>query len=519
MNTRNAYALRARTATGTRPAAAVAAVASVASPARPLPAVGPGAAALVGVSSALGSHALTDRDANARLAYCEESVKGRFDAIIPALQAIAGLPRDADFPERAQALAQARLGYALPGSVLASAWIAGPDLRTLFAHCTFGALRAAIAQFTQDLLAQRETARDASNFFLDCGFHAVDISPCADGRLKGLLRYILRLPLSSFTWHKAYAGALFDIETDVRHWMAAELRRYREGVPSTADANTRYLKVAVYHISTSAPGQEGCAAHGSNEHRAIDAALERLNQFRQAIENSFCCGAGTDLLLIGVDTDTDAIRIHTPDAQGALNAYRYVDNAQVFRDTQGLSADQARLAVHEAIRAAAATTGWGAGTGEPHEGMRRLIANLLINNLSQIDYVQALYDGCYPDVGHAERYISVGDGFEEVQLRNISYYSHLHTVEEGAAHLDVGIKIFKGLNLKRGLPIPVAVHYRYDSQVPGARERTIEKVRRVAAAIGARYPDLSGQGLLICQLSVQDRPAGSPLELVDGGTQ
>mgnify|MGYP001810276503 CR=1 FL=1 len=191
------------------------------------------------VAQVLGSHALTDRAANARLSFCEESVKARFDAIVPALQVIAGLPRGADFPSRAQALAKERLGYGLPALVLESAWIAGPDFKALFAQCTFAALRASIAQFTRDLLAQREQARDASNFFLDCGFHAVDISPCADGRLKGLLRYILRLPLSSFTWHKAYAGALFDIETDVRHWMAAELRRYREGVPSTADANTR----------------------------------------------------------------------------------------------------------------------------------------------------------------------------------------------------------------------------------------------------------------------------------------
>ena len=517
MNTRNAYALRARAAQEARAAGAAAPVTPApVTPAGSLP--GPEAQATVSPGLAPGSHPLTDRAANARLASCEETVKGRFDAIVPALQLIAGLPRGADFPARAQALAQERLGYALDESVLQSAWIAGPDLKALFAHCTFAALRAAVAQFTRDLQDQRENARDASNFFLDCGFHAVDLSPCADGRLKGLLRYTLRLPLSSFTWHKAYAGALFDIETDVRHWMAAELRRYREGVPSTADANTRYLKVAVYHISGSDPCREGCAAHGSNDRQAIDAALLRLDQFRQAIENSFCCGASTDLLLIGVNTDTDAIRVHTPDARGELNAYRYVDNALVYRDTLGQSGDQARLAVHEAIRTAAATQGWGAGQGEPHEGMRRLIANLLINNLSQIDYVQALYDGQYPDIGHAERYISVGDGFEEVQLRNISYYAHLHTVEEGAADLDVGIKIFKRLNVAQGLPIPVAVHYRYDSQVPGARERTIVKARRVAAAITARYPDLHAQGLLVCQLSVQDRPAGSPLELVDGAT-
>ena len=90
--------------------------------------------------------------------------------------------------------------------------------------------------------------------------------------------------------------------------------------------------------------------------------------------------------------------------------------------------------------------------------MRKFIANLLEFNLSQIEYVADMYGGTYPDVGHAERYISVGDGFQEVQLRNIAYYAHLDTVEEGAADLDIGIKIFTGLNLKRGLPIPIAVH-------------------------------------------------------------
>ena len=48
------------------------------------------------------------------------------------------------------------------------------------------------------------------------------------------------------------------------------------------------------------------------------AGLDRLEAFQQAIENSFCCGASIDLLLIGLDTDTDAIRVHIPDAAGEL---------------------------------------------------------------------------------------------------------------------------------------------------------------------------------------------------------
>lgn len=464
-------------------------------------------------------HPLTDGHANARLAHCEEFVKGKFDAIEPTLKAIAGLPYSKEFAERAQQIATEALDFDLPEQLLNDAWVVGPDMKALYAHCAFAALKASAEKFVDDLNRQVETVQDTRNFFLDCGFHAVDISPCADGRLKGLTRYILRLPLSSFTRRKAYAGALFDVETDVHHWEETELRRFREGVPTTPDAGTRYLKIAVYHTSSSAPCEQGCAAHGSNENRAIEAALERLIQFREAIENSFCCGASTDILLIGVDTDTDAIKVHVPDSKGDISQHRYIDNAQLYKETLDLSEDQARVRVYDAISSPnQQSPGWGSGEGEPHEGMRRLIANLLINNLSQIEYVADLYGGRYPDIGHAERYISVGDGFEEVQMRNVAYYAHLHTLEEGVADMDVGIKIFTGLNAKRGLPIPVAIHYRYDARVPGSRERSIAKAKRVRDAITGRYSDLAQQGLLHCHLSVQDRPTGSAIETVGEGS-
>jgi len=468
-----------------------------------------------GMPERRSQHPLTDGYTNARLAHCEDSVKGRFDAILPTLKRIAGLPYGSDFVESAQHIARETLDFELSETLLDNAWVGGADMKALYAQCSFSALQAAAAQFIEDLNQQLEKVEDTRNFFLDCGFHAVDISPCADGRLKGLTRYILRLPLSSFTRRKAYAGALFDVDTDVHHWEETELRRFREGVPTTPDSGTRYLKVAVYHTSSSDPSHQGCAAHGSNEHKALDSALERLNQFREAIENTFCCGASTDLLLIGVDTDTDAIKVHVPDSKGNLSQHRVIDNAQLYQETVNLTADQARIAVYDAIsKPNQQSPGWGAGEGQPHEGMRKLIANLLINNLSQIEYVVDLYDGCYPDIGHAERYISVGDGFDEVQMRNVAYYAHLHTLEEGVADMDVGIKIFTGLNVARGLPIPVAIHYRYDAKVPGSRDRMISKAKRVEAAIRNRYSELDHKGLLICHLSVQDRPTGSSIETV-----
>lgn len=462
-------------------------------------------------------HPLTDLRTNAQLAHCEEAIKGRFEAIVPTLKKLANLQHESDFVAHAQTLANNELGYPLPDSLLKNAWLNGLDMQSMYAHCIFGALRNSVDQFAENLRTQAEDTLDTQSFFLDCGFHCVDITPCSDGRLKGLSKYILRLPLSALTVRNAYAGALFNVEANIRHWESVELARFRTGIPVAADAGTNYLKVVVYHRSSSDPSHQGCAAHGSNDRVSAEAGLARLHEFQQAIENSFCCGASVDILLIGVDTDTDAIRVHIPDSKGELNVFRYVDNAQIYHDTLNHSVDNARIAVYDAVNKSSEADGWSAGEGQPQEGLRRLINNLLINNLSQIEYVSDLYEGRYPDIGHAERYISVGDGFQEVQLRNLAYYAHLHTVEEGAADLDIGIKIFTGLNLANGLPIPIAIHYRYNSKVPGSRQRMVEKCQRVKAAIENRYPDLSTQKKLICQMSLQDQPLGSALEIIDEG--
>ena len=458
-------------------------------------------------------HPLANETESQRLLTYEVSVKNAFDAIVPVLKRIAGLQHEVDFIDRAQAISGEQLGFELPAQILADAWVADLDMRALYGECVMRTIR---------LMAERAQIRNPHQgtdemvaFFLDSGYHAVDISPCSDGRLKGLLRYILRLSDGAVRSSKAYAGAMFDVDANVKRWVETELMRFREGRPVTSDAGTRYLKIGVYHTSSSDPAHEGCAAHGSNEIRAAEKGLERLREFRQAIENSFCCGASVDTLLIGVDTDTDAIKVHVPDADGEMSIYRSVDNLALYRQTVNDDENTARLKVYQAILAASAQDGWGGGNGEPHEGMRRLITSLLINNLSQIEYVCSNWGGRYSDIGHAERFINVGDGFEEFQLRNLAYFAHLHTVEEGAPDMDVGIKIFRKLNISHGLPAPVAIHYRYDSRVPGCRERTVERCRRVKSAIEARYVDLAQKGLLVCGMTIQDKPPGSQIELVE----
>jgi hypothetical protein len=94
------------------------------------------------------------------------------------------------------------------------------------------------------------------------------------------------------------------------------------------------------------------------------------------------------------------------------------------------------------------------------------------------------------------------------------YFAYLATVEEGAADMDVGIKIFSGLNVAHGLPIPVVVRHDYHGGVPGARERAIAHCERIAHAIAARYPDLCDRGLLHCLRAVRDCDGANPIEVV-----
>src|SRR5512139_3059137 len=454
------------------------------------------------VSSACApqAHPLIDVARNAELADYERMVRQRFDAIVPALKEIAAQQHEAGFEQRAQQIARERLGFDLPETVLADAWVTTLDMRKLYGHSVLQTYHTLAREFTARWNGHSE-ADAMQRFFIECGFHEVDISPCADGRLKGLLPFVLRLPNQAVHRRKSYAGAMFDVELNVKQWTETELRRFREGVPTLSDAGTRYLKIAVYHFSSSDPHREGCAAHGSDDRKAAQAALDRLAAFGTAIENGFCCGASVATLLIGVDTDNDAIRVHVPDASGAMSLDCLVDNQALYQATAERSASDARWRLGTIVEETARMHGRSA----PEPGMRRLIERLLENNLSQIDYVCAHHRGRYADIGHAERFISIGDGFEEVHLRNLAYFGHLHTVEEGAADMDVGVKIFTGLNVSRGLPVPVAIHYRYESQVPGSRERSVERCRRVKAAILARYPALAKEGLLVCGMTVQAR--------------
>ncbi len=454
-------------------------------------------------------HPLTDRQANGALHAYDNQVKGSFDRIVPVLKRLSTLQHEDDFVGAAQRLARTELGFELPLPILEKAWVTQLDMRTLFAWCLFETYeQTSHAFFQADPLGGKpgSPAAEAFNdFLLRCGFHLLDITPCSDGRLAHAIAYALRLPFSSVR-RRSHAGALFDVQNTVNRWVKTEHRRYREAIPNPAQEDTRYLKVVLYHFSSQDPRHEGCAAHGSNDALAASCGFERLKDFQQAVQNSFCCGASVDLLLMGIDTDTDAIRVHVPGLDGSTNLERWVDAQEVYAATVPLGEQEAKARIQAMVEQAAASS--------PDPSMVKLVARLLENNMSQIDYVRQHHGGSYADAGHAERFIGVGIGFKEIHLRNLTYFAYMDTVEEGAADLDVGIKIFTGLNVSRGLPVPVVVRFDYNSQVPGARERAVRNCERIQAALENRYSDLFQQGLLHALLTVRDQDRHTPAEAV-----
>jgi len=452
------------------------------------------------------SHPLTDVQENNRLFEYENSVKEAFDGIVPALKNISALQHEADFVNKAQRIAVTQLGFELPTILLEDAWVDQLDMRSLFAWSLFEIYR----RFSDDVFTRDPLGNNDEDTFQElleeCGFHLMDVSPCADGRLAHVIRYVLRLPTKAVR-RRSYAGAMFDIDDSLNKWTRTELVRFREGVPNTADAPTRYLKAVVYHHSSVDPEHQGCAAHGSNTAKAAAGGLSKLKGFQQAVQNTYCCGASIDCLLIGLDTDTDAIRIHMTDANGEIDLNNYIDSMEAFDSTAQLSASQAEQWIADHIRQK--------GGAALVDGMARFIAYLLKNNLSQVEFVRAYHGGQYSDIGHAERFIGAGIGFEEVQLRNLTFFSYLDTVEEAAADLDVGISIFTGLNVSHGLPVPVVVRFDYHGNVPGARERAEEHCKRVSNAFHSRYGELSDKGLLHTLQVVRDINAAGNIEILE----
>jgi len=465
------------------------------------------------VSYIQGAHPYTQKTENDYLHAYESRSKAAFDKIEPVLREVAQYQHDSSFVTKAQDLGRQLLRLDLPEHLLENTWIAPLDMRKLYAWCVFETFKNFADEFYSEKPLAQESDSGFQQFIESCGFHTVDFSPCADGRLAHTVRYVLRLPYKGVR-RKSFAGAMFDVEDSLQKWIEVEHKRLSEAVPNSASEPTRYLKAAVYHYSSSLPDVEGCAAHGSDAEKAAQGAMSRLLAFQQGVQNSFCCGASIDLMLIGIDTDNDAIRIHFADENGTPDSENFIDARDVYDATRYNNSGDGIRVIQELIEQKNP-----APSSRFNEGLTKFMARLLFNNISQIDYVHSNYKGCYADIGHQERFIGMGIGFEEVQLRNLTYFAYLKTVEQNGKDVDVGIKIFTGLNIKRGLPAPVVIRYDYHGYVPGARERAIAKVECLQQAMAARFPEQTKKELIHTLLVVRDCSTDNSIEIVGGSTQ
>ena len=461
-------------------------------------------------SAPAGAHPLGEPALSAALKQRAEAIAAAFERIEPVLRRLAPRQFDEGFAEQAHRELANALDVDIPADELASCWSTPLDLGRIHARCVLGTFRNLVERgFNRDLalLDEGESTEELIRRF---GFHAVDITSCSDGRLLGAVDYILRVPPPVVVWHDAYAGAEFDVEDALHRWEAVELRRWREGWPNDASAPTRYLKIGLYHFSSVDPRHQGCAAHGSDDVRAATALLTRLREFEGAIEATQCCEATVATLLVGVDTDTDAIRVHVPDATGGMDVQRFVSSATLYEQTANLEREAAKEFIRQAVAEATGVDAADTAT----EGMRWLCGYLLKNNIGQVDAVRSWMGGTYTDSGHTEKLVVAGDAIDDVQLRNLAFQAQMRTLEEGAVDLDIGIKILRKTNSPHGLAVPVLVHVAYDERIPGALARARARAERVVSAIQARYADAAGPAGLVVQGVVRAR-SRSDLEVVE----
>ncbi|MBV9655025.1 MAG: carboxysome shell carbonic anhydrase [Acetobacteraceae bacterium] len=452
---------------------------------------------------------LADNAVSAALRRRAEEIDAAFAAIEPVLRALAPLQFEPGFPELAARRVSSELRLEMPESAFAARWNAPLDLSTLHARCVVGTFCRLIERAFDRGLAELSEGESAEALIRRWGFHALDITPCADGRLSGVIDNILRIPPTVVAYRQSYAGANFDVSDSVRHWESVELGRCRAAHPNPADEPTRFMKIGVYHFSSADPAHEGCAAHGSDEKRAAGSLLKRLEQFEAAVRKLHGAGAGVATLLIGVDTDTDAIHVHVPDGAGRMEVGRALCSRVLYDETAGMAREEAK----EAIRTAVAAMAGVAADDPTTEGMRWFCGYVLKNNFGQVEAVRRHHGGRYPEAGHGEKLIVVGDAVDDVQLRNLAYQAQMRTVEEGDADLDVGVKVLRHHLAPRGLKLPVLVHCRYDERVPGSAAAAAVQARRLQSAIARRYPE--GDLYIAAVLRAGDGSALTPIETLE----
>lgn len=458
------------------------------------------------------NHPLADPATAGELARREQEIDGGFKALKDTLVSLAPAQFDAGFAERALS-ALAPMGIKMDADEFAACWAQPLDMGMIHARASLRLFARMVETSTDRARFAHSADEPLEELIENWGFHAVDVTLCADGREAGLIGHVLRVPLSVVTQRRSYAGAMFPVSRALRDWEKVELRRFRDAVPNAADAGTRYLKIGVYHFSSVSPACEGCAAHGSNDAKAFGDLLTRMEEFRGAVEASYGAGDQVALLVIGHDTDTDSIRVHVPDASGKITQTNFVCGYEMHALTEGLEREAGKTAIRAAVADAMGVAHDDAST----EGMRWFCGYLLKNNVAQVDAVRNRFPAGYAEAGHAERMIVVGDPIDDVQLRNLAFQSQMDSAEEGAGDLDIGVKILGKLLADTGLAIPVLAMCQYNPKIPGDAAAAAKDALRMRAAIVDRFAARANAPTLAVEAAI--RPAeGGEMTFLDAST-
>ena len=460
-----------------------------------------------GLAPECGRHRLADRALSLALRHQAEETDAAFSAIEPVLRKLAYCQFEDGFARRATAEVLSRLHLDFSADLFTADWTGPLDVKTLYARCVVGTFSRTIECAIDRSLPHLNGGDSVEELTQRWGFHAVGITLCTDGRMSGVVDYILRIPPSIVACRKSYAGGLFDIEEAVRQWEGTELRRWRQGEPNAADAPTRYLKMCVYHFSSAKPSHQDRTADGSGEAGGPAKLLERLGQFATAVRLLHGEDARVATLLIGIDTDTDAIRVHVPDADGTMHVGRHLSSHFLYNSTISLRRDVAKERIRRAVAACAGVSADDAASA----GMRWFCGYLLKNNIAQIDAVREWRGGNHGNAPNIERLIVAGDAVDDVQLRDLAFQVPMGTMEEGAASLDHGIARLRGLHEKRRLAVPLLVHLHADPRIPGSVQRAHSRARRLASAIQQRYAELAARGMLHVEAVIRDGTDGALL--------
>ena len=137
---------------------------------------------------ASANHPMVDGSDNGHLYQYEQAVKKPFDSIVPVLRKVSALQHEEDFVGQAQAVAQQQLGFQLPEEILQDAWVDQLDMRSLFAWSVFKTYQRFCDEFFEKAPLSNTSSDEFQNFLQGCGFHTLDVSPCADGRLAHAIR-------------------------------------------------------------------------------------------------------------------------------------------------------------------------------------------------------------------------------------------------------------------------------------------------------------------------------------------